>query len=103
MQIARTHHIDASQPDDNGDLDYFYEYDLYRFSEGSLCLFARSYADEPDEAHFLNLAIGDRSRPLADADLTHPLFLAAKVHLLSEGKVRLNWLSGRGNGYEPLP
>lgn len=103
MQIDRTHHTDASDPDENGDHDYFYEYDLYRFSDGSLSLFARSYVDESDEAHFLNLAIGNRSRPLVDADLTHPLFLAAKAHLLSEGKVRLHWLSGRGNGYEPLP
>ncbi|HWU98229.1 MAG TPA: hypothetical protein VN114_06930 [Oxalicibacterium sp.] len=103
MHIDRTHHIDTAESDENGDVDYFYEYDIYRFSEGSMCLFARSYIDEPDEAHFLNFSIDGESQLIVDADLTRPLLVSAKEHLLSEGKVRLHWLSGRGNGYEPLP
>ncbi|GAB2473843.1 hypothetical protein GCM10027082_26520 [Comamonas humi] len=103
MQIECTRHLDASEPDEDGGHDYYYEYDIYRFTDGALCLVARSYTDEPDEAHFLNLLEHGQLRLLADADLAHPLLLAARAHLLATGKTRLHWLSGRGQGYEPLP
>lgn len=50
MHIECTHHIDASEPDEDGMHEYYYEYDMYRFTDGALCLVARSYSDEPDEA-----------------------------------------------------
>ena len=103
MQIERTHHVDASEPDVAGLYEYFYEYDMFRFSDGSNCIVARSYVDEPDEAHFLRVEIDGQRRSMTDADLADPLLLAAQSHLLSIGKVRLNWLSGRGNGYEAVP
>jgi len=31
MEIVKTHHIDASEPDANGWHDYYYEYDIYAF------------------------------------------------------------------------
>ncbi len=103
MQIECTHHIDASEPDADGAYDYYYEYDFYRFSDDGICLFARSYADSADEAHFLNMEVGEVSRLLMDDDLTHPLFVSACDYLRREGKMHLNWLSGRGNGYEAVP
>jgi hypothetical protein len=103
MLIECTRHIDASEPDADGFYDYHYEYDVYTFSDGAVCFVARSYTHEPLEAHFLRIDLVGESRLLTDADLTHPLFLQARAHLLGAGKVHLHWLSGRGNGYESLP
>lgn len=103
MHVERTRHIDASEPDEAGMHEYHYEYDAYRFIDGAVCLAARSYVDQPEEAHFLGIEVNGRSRILVDSDLTHPLFLAAQAHLHAEGKTHLNWLSGRGNGYEAVP
>lgn len=103
MQVVTTHQIDASEPDAQGQYEYYYEFDSYRFSEGRDTLFARSYTDAPEEAYFLSIERGGKSRLLRDADLETPLFVHAADHLRAAGKRTLTWLSGRGNGYEPLP
>lgn len=103
MQIECSHHVDASEPDADGSYDYYYEYDFYRFAEEGRRLFARSYTDSAEEAHFLSMEVGEVSRLLTDNDLVHPLFLAACAYLRREGKTQLTWLSGRGNGYEDVP
>lgn len=103
MHVECVRETDASEPDADGMYEYHYEYDVYRFSEEGVCFVARSYTDMPDEAHFLGAEWSGRYRRLDEADLRHPLFLAAAAHLRGIGKVQLNWLSGRGNGYEPVP
>ncbi|KFA26767.1 hypothetical protein FQK02_12655 [Xanthomonas vasicola] len=103
MHVERTRHVDCSTPDASGAYDYYYAYDLYRFVDGACCLFARSYTDTPNEAHFLSIAVGDKSRLLKDADLLDPLCVFAQAHLRREGKQQVCWLSGRGNGYEAVP
>ncbi|RYF09027.1 MAG: hypothetical protein EOO31_00370 [Comamonadaceae bacterium] len=103
MHIERTRHIDCSEPDATGGYDYYYEYDVYRFTDVSHCLTARSYTDEPGEAHFLSMETHGRRRTLVDADLANPLFQLAQSYLRGQGKTRMHWLSGRGNGYEPVP
>ncbi|WP_295938972.1 hypothetical protein [uncultured Xanthomonas sp.] len=101
MHVDITHHVDASEPDDG--YGYSYAYTLYRFSDGSDRLLARSYDDDADHAHFLNIEVDGHVRLMIDADLRHPLLLAAAAYLVEAGKRRLRWLSGRGDGYEPLP
>ncbi|WP_043309240.1 hypothetical protein [Pseudomonas sp. ML96] len=103
MRIECTRHVDASEPDEDGAYDYHYEYDIYRFANEALCLIARSYVDEADEAHFLNVEEHGRARLMRPADLRHPLFIEAAAHLRTAGKQRLRWLSGRGDGYELVP
>lgn len=103
MHVEHSHRIDASERDAAGRYDYYYEYDLYRFVEGTIGLVARSYIDEADEAHFLRIQIDGNERLMEDADLARPLFMATREHLRSIGKVQLRWLSGRGDGYEPVP
>ncbi|MDD0842877.1 hypothetical protein [Pseudomonas sp. Gutcm_11s] len=103
MRIECTRHVDASEPNEDGAYDYHYEYDIYRFSSEALRLVARSYVDEADEAHFLNVEDNGSTRLLRDADLNHQLFVEAAAHLRAAGKLRLRWLSGRGDGYEPVP
>lgn len=103
VQVERARHVDCSEPDASGAVDYHYEYDLYRFTQGARCLVARSYVDTPDEAHFLGIEVDGKSRLLKRADMQHPLCLFAQAQLRREGKQQLRWLSGRGNGYEPVP
>ncbi|WP_407353306.1 hypothetical protein [Luteimonas sp. R10] len=103
MHVERTRHVDASDPDDAGTYDYHYEYDIYRFSDDALCITARSYVDEPDEAHFLGVVAHGHARKMVDSDLAQPLFIAASAYLRAHGKKDLLWLSGRGDGYEPVP
>lgn len=103
MQIECIRQIDCSEPDELGAYDYYYEYDVYRFTDGPISLIARSYTDEPDEAHFLSVETSGKRRTLVDADLAHQLFHLAQSYLRGEGKTQLRWLSGRGNGYEPVP
>ncbi|WP_311238625.1 MULTISPECIES: hypothetical protein [unclassified Xanthomonas] len=103
MLVERARHVDCSEPDASGSVDYHYEYDIYRFTQGARCLVARSYVDTPDEAHFLSIEVGGKSRLLKRADIQHPLCLFAQAQLRREGKQQLRWLSGRGDGYEPVP
>lgn len=105
MRVDVTHHIDTCEPDALGQYEYYYEYDIYRFSadgEGNsdVTLIARSYGDTRHEAHFLNVEVRGSARPLRDADLQTPLFVEAVAYLRNAGKHHISWLSGRGNGYE---
>ena len=45
MQVEFSHHIDASEADAEGFYEYYYEYDIYRFTLGGLSLVVRSYSD----------------------------------------------------------
>jgi hypothetical protein len=72
MKVEATHHIDASEPDENGMYEYRYEYDLYTFTDGEAVLVARSYRNEA-EAHFLRMEIGWR------AETTQPSRLEAAL------------------------
>jgi len=102
MYIERVRQVDSSESNESGLYDYYYEYDTYRFTEGTVCFVVRSYTDEPDEAHFLRVEESGNRRALTSGDLSHPLFHMAHDHLRGEGKVRIRWLSGKGNGYESL-
>ena len=49
--------VDSSEPDEFGMCDYYYKYDIYRFTDEPMCFIACSYIDEPDEAHFLGIDV----------------------------------------------
>lgn len=105
MRVDITHHIDTCEPDALGEYEYYYEYDIYRFSAGlsdqsGVTLVARSYGDTRDEAHFLSIELRGSPRLLRAADLQMPLFVEAVAYLRNAGKHKISWLSGRGNGYE---
>ena len=102
MRVDRSRHIDSSEPDASGVLDYYYEYDLYRFVEGAECLVARSYTDSPQEAHFLTWELGSQRRPFQRSDFARAVVIAAEAFLRTEGKIELKWLGEQGT-YERLP
>lgn len=101
MDVAVSHHIDASEPDSQGMYEYHYEYDIHEFSRSGRTYVARSYVDEPESAAFLSVREGGASQLLRSSDLTHPLLVAAVDHLRSAGKTRLDRLSDP-EGYVPL-
>ncbi|KOR47226.1 hypothetical protein [Xanthomonas oryzae] len=102
MPVERLRHVDCGEPDASGAYDHYYEYDIYRFTDGVAYLIARSYTDTPDEAHFLNIDVDGKSRLLQHADLLHPLCVFARASPRRGGK-RLRWLSGGRHGYAPVP
>ncbi|MEI5677493.1 MULTISPECIES: hypothetical protein [unclassified Mesorhizobium] len=103
MNVETTHHIDASDPDENGYYDYFYEYDIFRFSDDRSTFFARSYVDTPDEVHFLKCGPGSEERLLTARDLREPLFAEACGYLRNLGKTQINWLDRKDGGYRSVP
>jgi hypothetical protein len=100
MNVTISHHVDASEPDEQGFYDYHYEYDIYRFLGDGRCYFARSYVHEPEQAHFLSCQEGADSNLLGPDHLKDPLLADAVKYLRGLGKTRFERLSG--SGYVPL-
>lgn len=96
-----SHMIDRSEPDQDGSYDWYYEYDIFRFSIDRATLVARSYVDENTEAHFLRIEIDGKSRPLTLGDLQSDLATDAIRHLRNSSKTTIRWLSP--NGYAVVP
>jgi hypothetical protein len=93
MDVAISHHIDASEPDENGFYDYHYEYDIYEFERAGRTYFVRAYVDEPDQAAFMSCLEAGKARLLDADDLMHPLLLDAARYLHAAGKMQLDRLS----------
>ena len=100
MKVEQTHHIDASDRDANGLYDWYYEYHLYRFSDGERTLVARSYTDGTEEAHFLRFEVQKKPLGVTAKDIDDPLLKQATLHLRSIGKVSIKYLGPEG--YAPL-
>jgi len=101
MEVTISHHIDASEPDANSDYDYYYEYDIYRFSRAGRTYVARSYRDEPDGAAFQSCLEGEEWSLLGPADLIDSLLVQAVDYLQRAGKTKLDRLT-ETEGYVPL-
>ena len=101
MKIETTHHIDCSEKSADGFYEWYYEYDLFRFSEGSLTLVARGYTDSPEEAHFLRFEKDGAILKISEADLRTPLAISATDYLRSKGRKKIDWLGPVG--YETIP
>ena len=102
LQVECSHHIDASEPDAEGFYEYYYEYDIYRFTLGNLSLVVRSYSDTSAQASVLRLETAGKSRALQLKDLQRPLLLQAKAHLHTLGKQDLRWFNPKYARYDPL-
>lgn len=80
-----------------------YHYDLFKFEADGSVLIARSYLDNPREAHFLRKEIGGELLPIAGSDVWLDSFREAASHLRQLGKTELTYLSPDHGGYVPLP
>jgi hypothetical protein len=102
MHVHTSHHVDASEQDSEGFYDYYYEYNILVFSEGEVSLVARSYIDKPGEVHFLRIEAHGERRRLTQSDMNGTLAVESVAYLREHGKTEINWLSGRGNGYQSV-
>ena len=93
MEVNVEHFLDAGEQDANGDWAYFYEGDLFTFTDDSRSrestLKARIYSDTPAEASFIVHRETLRMSPLTDA---------AVVYLRRRGAMRIKCLEPAG-GY----
>jgi len=102
MRVDKTHHVDRVPPDLNEVAVASYVYDLFRFCEGDAILVARSYAERPQQAHFLRREVGSAQIGLTVQDTRTPIFAAAVAYLRSAGLTELELLNVEGEGYEPV-
>jgi hypothetical protein len=97
MQVTKEQVVEAGERDASGLYDYRYCYWLFTFREGDTALVARSYEEEPQQAHFLRKEIGGRAALLKPEDVAGPLFAAACDYLRRiEGKAAIAVLGGQG-------
>jgi hypothetical protein len=100
MKIEQTHQIDCSERGADGKYDWYYEYDIYRFTQDDRTLVARSYKDTIEEAHFLRLEVQAKSVEITAKNMSEPLFKQALLHLRSIGKMKVEYLGPEG--YAPI-
>lgn len=98
--MERYHHIDAGTQDKDGFYDYYYEYDMYYFTEGTLSLVARCYTDDAERADFMGIEFDGYDRALEPDDRSLPLVSAALAQLQADGKTKFFTLNRKG--YEPI-
>ncbi|GKQ48546.1 hypothetical protein [Pseudomonas syringae] len=96
IRMERYHHIDASEQDKDGFYDYYYECDMYYFTEGTLSLVARCYTDDADEANFMGIEFDGYDRSLESDDQSLPLVSAALAQLKADGKTKFFTFTGKG-------
>jgi len=105
IHVLHEHCVESLGPDSSGKFVYHYEYDVYRFSNKDSFIKARSYAIEPDEAHFLEIKVNGNRRMLEPSDCKNPFVKAAIQYLQELGKSKLTWLdrSNTHDGYSKVP
>lgn len=102
IAINISHHVDASAPNAQGMYDWYYEYDVFEFTDQqhASALTVRSYSNTPFEASFIDL--NNRQHEIIALDDTlKPLFQFAIQFLKKSGKTKINYLSA--HGYALLP
>jgi hypothetical protein len=100
MKVNVSQHIDKSDLSENGFYDYYYDFNVYAFSEGDVIYYARSYNDQPDEAHFTNGEREGKIFSLSDADFKTDLFIEACIYLHASAWRQLTYLGN--DGYVPV-
>jgi hypothetical protein len=103
MEVIVSHHTDCSDCDENGMYEYYYEYDIYEFTEENVSFIVRAYVDEPGDAHFLKMkGDGDQDwRIMTERDKDGSLFNQAVEYLRNIGKPNIRCFMGRA-GYVDL-
>jgi hypothetical protein len=96
MKVRVSQHIDKSDLNENGFYDYYYDFNIYAFSEGEVTYYARSYNDEPNEAHFTNGERGGKVFYLSKADFKTDLCIEACLYLQASAWQRLRYLGKKG-------
>jgi hypothetical protein len=100
MQVTLSRHIDKSELRADGFYDYYYDFNLYKFSNSNIIYHARSYNDQPGEAHFINGEHEGKVFFLGNTDFNTDLFIEACTYLQACGFKEL--CCSRDQGYAPI-
>jgi hypothetical protein len=104
LHVEQAYYEDIGPQGPSGSPMFAYRYYLLRFSYGDgETLVARSYLDNPSEAHFLRLETTDPRRAIDVTDFRRPLFIEAIEYLRRQGKQEITWLSRDAQAYVPIP
>jgi hypothetical protein len=105
VSFVHDHHVDSRESSVKEKYDFYYDYDVYRFSDGSQTLAARSYSFEPTTVNLISFETGDDIESLTESSFALPLVQIAIGHLRALGKQHLRWLNveGKGDAYIPIP
>jgi hypothetical protein len=98
MKINIQHHIDSGEKDADGYYDYYYEFDVFTFYEGSFSLYARSYIEDSVLVSFVNSTRDEKVVFLTAADFKKPFFIEACTYLHAIGKQQFQYLDQK-QGY----
>jgi hypothetical protein len=98
MKISLQHHIDNGEKDADGNYDFYYEFDVFSFSEGSFSLYARSYIEDSALVSFTNSTRDEKVIFLTAADFKKPFFIEACTYLHAIGKQQFQYLDKK-QGY----
>ncbi len=94
MNILKELVIDAGEKDENGNYDYFYEFEHYQCQFSKFTLLAKSYKDEPELVSFYGLEKeGARLMPPSKSTKEIQEVISA---LMPEGKSKFTTLSEQG-------
>ncbi len=100
MKTSEEHIIDASDQDENGFYEYYYEYDKYEFAFNKLTLIAKSYKDEDDEASFFASVVNGKREMVLNEHISSPEMEQAVRYLQAKGKNKFTVLTEQG--YIPI-
>ncbi len=78
---------------------FAYVYDLFEFDAGDVRYVARSYVEEPNEAHFLRKEVSGEALLIDESDTRSDLFVEAVRYLRGKGKSVIQYLSEAEEGY----
>jgi hypothetical protein len=97
MEVRKRHNPES-------DLGRGYAHDLYEFEAAGIKYVARSYASEPEDAHFLRKEVAGQMLQLTPEDVQSGTFREAAVAYLREhGKAQVQYLSFTAEGYVDVP
>jgi len=98
MKVSCKHQIDASERDENGLYDWYYEYDLYEFQIGPIEVIACSYIDEPNEVSILSIIEdGAKLFPIKPSDIGKPELIQVLAYLKNTKHMKIfKYLGSKG-------
>ena len=103
MKVEKTHHIEASEPNEDGSYDYHYEFHQIRIAVGEEVLIARSYVEQPEEVVLMCIERNGALEDISWKDLSGPLLTQALAYLRGEEYSSIRWVEPGTLQYADVP
>lgn len=104
-RITITHCIDSLGPDSDGVYQAYYDYETIILEMGNETVFAKRYADTPEEASLIRIKDSTGERLLQLDDFNRDLIKTAISFLINSGAENIKYLDkfNQKSGYSPVP